>query len=73
MARSWLRGSLRGLWFALLWLKYLTLLPQPLDGGGKLLGERFLGRHGVSRLEAAPDLGGKLSIREGAIKRAVRA
>jgi len=60
-------------WFTLLWLSYPTLLPQLLDKGGKLLGERLVGRYGVSRLEAAPDLGCKLNIREGAIKRTVRA
>jgi hypothetical protein len=41
--------------------------------GGKLFGKWLLGRQSIFGLQAAPDLGGKLSIREGAIKRAVRA
>ncbi len=49
-------------WSALLWLSYPTLPPQLVNEGGKLVGERFVGWHSVSRLQAAPDLGCKLSI-----------
>jgi len=72
IVRSRLRVSLRGLWFALLWLSYLALFPQLLDEGGKLLGEQFVERYCVLGLQTAPDLGGKLSIRERPIKWAVR-
>jgi hypothetical protein len=60
-------------WFTLLWLSYPTLLPQPLDEGCKLLGERLVGRYCVLGLEAASDLGCNLGIRERVTERAVRA
>jgi hypothetical protein len=51
-----------GVGITLLWLARSVVHPQPLNESGKLLGERLLGGHRVLGLQAAPDLGSKLSF-----------